>query len=122
MEPDILYTVEEKIIRIVYRGRAQFDITTDMLREINRLGTESGIKSVLVDISEAVDPDYHVNAIRHVEQSPSLGVDASYRLAILSTENDERLPYIETVASNRGLQLKCFTDETDAIAWLLDQS
>jgi hypothetical protein len=43
------------------------------------------------------------------------------RSAILDrTENIQRIRFFETVAVNRGLTVKVFDDETDAVRWLLE--
>jgi hypothetical protein len=31
------------------------------------------------------------------------------------------LPYIEAVGTNRGMQMKAFTDKAEAIVWLLSK-
>ena len=35
-------------------------------------------------------------------------------------DQTERYRFIEDVASNRGVNLRTFTDEADALGWLLD--
>lgn len=119
MNPDIQITKGQGITRVTYRGTARFDLTTEMIREVALIGFKNQSKLLLVDIREFVDPEYHVSTIKHAEQAPSLGLDSTFRIAILGTEDDQRLPYIENVAVNRGLQVKSFIDDSEAVAWLL---
>lgn len=119
MNPDIQITTGQGITRVRYRGTAQSDLTTEMIREVALIGFKNQSKLLLVDISESVDPEYHVNAIKHAEQAPALGIDPDFRIAILGTKDDPRLTYFEKVASDYNLQVKSFTDDSKAVSWLL---
>lgn len=52
----------------------------------------------------------------------SLGWDQHYRLAVvhLHEERFQDALFAETVAFNRGLQIKIFRDEQSAMAWLME--
>ena len=121
MDPDIQIsrTRDRGITRITYRGKARFNLTTEMIREAALIGFKNRSKLLLLDISESDDPDYQVNAVKHAEQAPSLGIDTDFRIAILGKADDQRLPYFEEVAANHGLQVKSFTDDPEAVTWLL---
>ena len=118
MPADIQITFELGIIRVTYRGEAQFDLTTKMLRNVARIAAENKSKLLLFDIREAEDRNYHTDAIRHTQQAPALGIDQTFRIAFLGSKNLEMLSYIEDVSVNRGFQAKAFTDEAEAVAWL----
>ena len=122
MNPDIQISKERGITRITYRGQARFDLTTELIRETALIGFKNQSKLLLVDISEFIDPDYEVNAVKHAEQAPSLGIDPDFRIAFLGTRQDQRLPYLEKVAVERGLRVKSFTDNSAAVNWLLDEA
>ena len=121
MDPDIqiIRARDRGITRITYRGKARFSLTTEMIREAALIGFKNRSKLLLLDITESDDPDYHVNAVKHAEQAPSLGIDPDFRIAILGRKDDQRLPYIEDIAANRGLRVKTFTDDSEAVTWLL---
>ena len=116
--PYIHISVKQGVIRAVYSGDADFGVTTEMLRKVARISSESQSKLLLLDIREVEDRQYHVDAIRHAEQAPELGIDQTFRIALLRSRNDPMLQYIETVAINRGFRAKAFTDESEALAWL----
>lgn len=118
MAPDIRITFELGIIRVAYRGEAQFDLTTQMMRDVARIAAENKSKLLLFDIREAEDRNYHTDAIRHTQQAPALGIDQTFRIVFLGSKNLEMLRYIEDVAVNRGFRAKAFTDEREAVAWL----
>jgi hypothetical protein len=118
MTTDIQITVEQGITRVVYRGQMQFDVTTEMLRKVGRIAAENLSVMLLIDVREAGEGQYHVNAIRHAEQAHDLGIDRGIRIALLVRQGDPRFPYVEDVMVNRGFQAKAFTDEAEAVAWL----
>jgi hypothetical protein len=103
MTMDIQITVEAGIIRVVYRGEVQFDATTDMLGKVGRIASENRCTRLLFDVREASDRDYHISAIRHAEHASALGIEQTFRIAVLGVQGDQMLPYI---------------DEPEALAWL----
>lgn len=122
MNPDIQISKDQGITRITYRGQARFDLTTELIRETALIGFKNQSKLLLVDISEFIDPDYELNAVKHAEQASSLGIDPDFRIAFLGTQEDQRLPYLEKVAVDRGLRVKSFTNDSEAVTWLLENT
>jgi hypothetical protein len=115
---DVRITTQAGVIRVVYRGKVEYDLTTKMLRDVVRLSAESNTCLVLIDIREADYRLYHLEAIRHAKEAPSLGIDSTFRIAFLGAENEEMLGYVENVAVNRGYRSRAFTDESKALAWV----
>ena len=116
--PYIHISVRQGVIRAVYSGDADFGVTTEMLRKVARISSESQSKLLLFDIREADDRQYRIDAIGHGEQAPALGIDQTFRIAFLRSRSDQMLRYIETVTLNRDFRAKAFTDESEAVAWL----
>jgi len=116
---EVRITAQAGVIRVVYRGKVEFDLTTKMLRDVVRLSAESNTRLVLIDIREADYRLYHLEAIKHAEEAPSLGIDSTFRIAFLGAENEEMLGYVENVAVNRGYRSRAFTDESKALAWVM---
>jgi len=116
--PDIRITTEAGIIRVVYRGKVEFDVTTKMLRDVARIASKEDTRLLLIDIRDADYRSYHLESIKHAEQGRSLGIDATFRIAFLGAENEVMLGYVENVAVNRGYRSKVFTDESKALVWL----
>lgn len=115
---DITITTEPGIVRVVYRGKVEFDVTTEMLRNVAKVASESNASSLLFDIREADYKRYHLQAITHAEQGPSLGIPRTFRVAFLGAKGEEMLAFVENVTANRGYTVKAFTDESKALAWL----
>lgn len=106
------------IIRVEYRGLVEYGPTTAMLRRVVALAAEADTKRVLFDIRAADYSGYLVNAIRHAEEGRKLGLDSSFRCALLGVAGIPMLHFIETVSVIRGYVVKAFTDEFEAAVWL----
>ena len=118
MTQDIQIAAEPGFVRITYRGDVQYDATTQMLRSVGELAARMQSTRLLFDIREANYRDYHLGTLRHVEEADSLGIERTFRIAIVGVEGNSMLQYIEAVALNRGYWVKAFTDEARALAWL----
>ena len=118
MAPDIQITVALGVIRAVYRGVVKYDVTAEMLREVARLSSEAKTKLLLFDIRGADYRHYYVESIKHAQEAPALGIDQTFRIAFLGGRGVPMLQYIEDVSINRGFQVKVFTEEPAALAWL----
>ena len=115
---DIRITTEAGIIRVVYRGRVEFDLTTNMLREVAEIAAKDNTRLLLIDIRDADYKLYHLETLEHAQQGRSLGIDSTFRIAFLGAENEGMLAFVENVAVNGGYRSKAFTAEPEALAWL----
>ena len=78
---------------------------------------EHGCRCILFDIRKASDADFHSSVIRHAQAASDLGM-AKFRVALVGTPGSPLLKFIEDVSLNRGLPVRCFTDEPQAMRWL----
>jgi len=115
---DIRITTEAGIIRVVYRGRVEFDLTTNMLREVAKVAARDNTRLLLIDVRDADYKLYHLETLEHAQQGRSLGIDSTFRIAFLGAENEGMLAFVENVAVNGGYRSKAFTAEPEALAWL----
>jgi hypothetical protein len=119
MGQDIRITAEPGFVRITYRGDVQYDATTEMLREVAALVARTQTARLLFDLREANYRDYHLGTIRHVEEAAALGIERTFRIAIVGAAGNPMLQYIEAVAVNRGYWVKTFVEEAEAVGWVL---
>ena len=63
-----------------------------------------------------------VDSLDIVTQSREYGWDFAFKLAFVDTNKDsaEDVKFTETVAVNRSYTVKAFTNEAEAVDWLLD--
>jgi len=115
---NIQITAEPGIIRVVYRGKVEFDLTTQMLRDVARMASANNTSSLLFDIRDADYARYYLEAVKHTEQGPALGITPTFRVAFLGAKGEKMLDFVENVTANRGYRSKAFTDESEALAWL----
>jgi len=119
MSQDNSITVEHGLIRVVYRGTVEYGATTAMLGEVARIGAETRSRLLLFDIREADYQNYYTDTVRHAQEGPALGIEQkTFRIAFLGSERNPMLQFIEDVTVNRGFEVKVFTEESEALAWL----
>lgn len=119
MGQDIQITPEPGFVRITYRGDVQYDVTTEMLRKVAAIAAQTQKTQLLFDIRDANYRDYHLGTIRHVEEAAALGIERTFRIAVLGAAGNPMLQYIEAVAVNRGYWVKTFVHDAEAVGWLL---
>lgn len=119
MAKDYRIASEEGYVRVSYFGKTRYDVATEMLHELIHICEKMNSRSILFDLSQADYSDTYVASMQHVKDLPGIGYDASYRFAVLGSGDDDGiLQYIENVAVNRGLNVRTFVEELDAIEWL----
>lgn len=115
---DIQISTEGAIVRVTYRGQAEYGAITEMLRNVAQIAAERKVTAVLFDIRVTDYRNYAVETIRHAEEGPALGIDKNCRFAFVGAHDNPMLKFIEDVSVNRGYRVKVFTDETGALDWL----
>ncbi len=78
---------------------------------------EHGCHNILFDIRKANDVDFHASVMQHAKAASDMGI-TKFRTALVGTPGSPLLKFIEDVSVNRGLPVRCFTDETEAMRWL----
>lgn len=107
----------------IYRPVAEvtFAIGSEMVANIVRFCVDAGITNLLLDVIglTGFPPPTLAERYYAIEQ---LATIAEGKVRIAEVDREEQLDPSETnviIASNRGLQFNVFTDETEAIEWLL---
>ena len=110
--------VENGFIRVIYRGRQNFEITNKSITEAAALAQQRGIKSFLFDFAAADPRGYFAETVRHGEMAADLGMSVEFRVAFYSPTQFDAIDFMETVARNRGYTARAFHREEDAVKWL----
>jgi len=87
--------------------------------DADRLASEHGLKAYLYDVrgvSLAMDAAEMISVVEELKKRGGL---AGSRIAVLVSPDNTRWEFMETVAQNRGLSLRCFTKEYEALDWIL---
>ena len=103
--------------------RVNKPITRQLAFEFNqaaaKLGLEHDLEAYLVDVRGVVNVESPTdNYMIAYEDAPELAFSRSARIAVLHDPGDTSHQFIETVALNAGYNMKIFTAEQDALAWL----
>ena len=118
-------TLRGDVVVVTEQGLARFeDVEQALVAAISAAG-DSG-KKILFDHRLADISNYYGYIVRHAETALRIGLDATFRVALLGTpEQDDILSFMVTVGRNRGWNSRCFSDLDEALAWLhmdLDES
>lgn len=118
------YTVElhdDHYIAVLHEGAFSGRELFAARREFSELAKSSGVRRVLADVARVIGNistfDTYEFSSSHHEYLP-----ADIKIAVLiknDQENDAR--FAEDVATNRGINIKMFTDKNDALRWLLQK-
>ena len=119
MDSDYRIAIENGIIRVEPRGLAYYEFVREMLAKVAEVASSTQHARLLFDLRETnYSDDSLVSTIRHVEEAEEVGLGPDFRVAVVGLANDPMLQYVEDVSVNRGLQLRAFSDEDEAVKWL----
>lgn len=108
---------------IILQVHGEFTAKTFMkcIVEAHTLGKEMGIRSYLVDVTDArnVDSALETQKFAYSDMKTTAGVDPLARVAGLVSPGDHSHDFVETASSNAGMFLKLFNDRAEAIDYLL---
>jgi hypothetical protein len=89
-----------------------------MVTQIAETGTRSNLSRVIFDARSMPGQYGTMNAHNYGESIAEL-LPGTFRVAILVNEMNPHRKHLETVAINRRLYLKYFTEHDQALTWLL---
>jgi len=110
--------VEEGFLRVIYRGRQDFQVTNQSIADAARSAKRARIKAILFDFTHADPRGYFAETVRHGEMAGELGLTQEFRIAFHSPTQFEAVDFMETVARNRGYTARAFSSEDEALKWL----
>jgi len=112
------YDSARHFIRISVTSSLDAAVATSLARDAVTLGSRHNCKALLIDFREAVIVEGTLGIYNFANSLPGLGVSRDTRIASIVAENDPDHRFYETVARNRGYDVKYFTDPKLAESWL----
>jgi hypothetical protein len=109
--------VREGVVWIELRGLIVFQLVLDAMTRGAETARAHNTDRLLFDIRDTIVPEFHATTLESVRRAPDVGLGTALRIALLGAEGDPKLRFIEDVATNRGFQIRAFTDERTALAW-----
>ena len=111
--------VRDDVAVLVQEGVPDFGKTDQALAAAIATAVDLRSKKLLFDVRGADLANYYSYIVRHAESALAMGLDGSFRLAILGTpEQDNVMAFMVSVGHNRGWTVRCFLEMEDALAWL----
>lgn len=114
-DDDLTFTDETGYLRVTQSGGPEFDRA---LRAIDRIAAEAAkrhAERVLIDARAIPGRRSTLDKLRLGEAAAAR---MHFKCAVISNPEDAD-HFLETVARNRGMNGLVFTDEREALAWLL---
>ena len=90
---------------------------TDAVTSAFEAARKHGCTRILFDIRKANNPDFHHKVMRSAKRAIDLGI-MDFRVALVDTPGSALLKFIDDVAANRSLPVRCYNDESEAMKWL----
>jgi hypothetical protein len=121
MPIDIRLISLRDFVRTDMVGTLDFEITKAALTEIVKASSECGVPNLLIDARMAIAVEVSASDIHElVMHLLSLGIDPTYRIAILNDPKDQidRGKLFEEDARERGIDAAVFRDFEAALTWL----
>ena len=118
---DIHYDQEYNCIKGSYNGNINLEAIKEYAKEIKKTVSKHNCKHFFNDLRKA---NLDLSTM-HIYNIPNLliqlGIDHSWRIAIVVLKDSEDYSFFETVAVNRGHIVKLFMDPDEAMNWLTER-
>jgi hypothetical protein len=113
----IEHQVEGKLLKIQLSGPFEANRAQPIIEEVWGLVQNSGAQLLLVDVCQLEGRVSLSQTFFNIRSYPTAG--AALRTAIVELpENMEQANFHDTAASNMGFNIRHFTEEKEALAWL----
>ena len=121
MRLDISIVQQNGYVEITLIGEPNGDRFNASRAEANELMQKTGCTALLVDATGLtgmlpVLTDFEFTT-EHTTQLPK----GTRHAVVVNPEHTERMLFVEDVAQNRFIDLKIFTDRSEALRWLVDK-
>lgn len=122
MQYKIYPIAEHKIVCCDISGTQNPTHSATALTEAVQLAREIGFSRFIMDMLNAEMTDRIVDSYAFVENVQTLGFLKTDKFAGIINKQIEQHMFTETVAVNRGWNVKYFSDRNSAIKWLTSSS
>jgi hypothetical protein len=116
---------ENRILRGKLTGKVDHKIMWQYADEMNAILKQEDARLFLADYRESQIPFstieifYIPEQLNEVMKASGINLHTLKRALLFTNKNHELVQFFENVATNRGQWVKAFTDESEAIEWLL---
>jgi hypothetical protein len=120
MAYDIFIDVKDGYLQVVVRGVSSLPDNIDLQKRVAQACKENKCTRVMVDIRELKNPTSITEIYQFGKNAEQNLRNVSIKAAVLHDEDrTEHESFLETTMKNRGVNLRSFLSEKDALKWLL---
>ena len=118
---DITIDIKDGYLQVVVKGVASLPSNIDLQKRVVKACGEHRITKVLVDIRELTEPTSITEIYQFGKEAEHNLRNISIKAAVLHDENrKEHESFLETMMKNRGVNLRAFLTEKEALDWLMN--
>ena len=119
MEFQVQYDEENKCISCIFSGQFDIDMLKPAIKNLKQMESRHTCKKFISDIRK-LKFEFSNEAIYKIPDLLfSLGIDISFKRAILVSESDLKYAQFFTNVMNRkGYTVECFLENDNALEWL----
>lgn len=103
------------VVELRFEGAVDVAQLGDTRLEVRRLLEEDPTRNVLVDMRKM---DFSMSTFDIYSFASTIQLPTSSRIALLAKPDDKNAEFFETVAKNRGIPLRLFTELDEAMSFL----
>ena len=119
MKPEIYIAEDGKYIVCRVKQNIEVQLAKEFSKQVDKLSREHGIKKFLFDVRGAPNVESaSKNYSFAYDDMADMGLQKDALSAVLADPEDRSHDFIETVARNAGYNVRLFSNEQEAIAWL----
>lgn len=115
----VIYNKENNCLRGTVNGNFEAEHVPAYVQEVEKLAKKHKCKRFLNDFRKA---NVHLSVLNLYEvpdKTVAKEFNRTWKRAILVNEKDiKQMSFLETTSYNKGVPLKVFTDESEAMEWL----
>ena len=114
----VQYLLEEGIIRVHLQGKFDAQLLNMSTMKLVEEISHSNCNRILMDHREAMPKLPTIDLFDRPRIATEIGIKRTTKIAIVYSTREDDYRFIETVGTNRGFNVKVFSDYEDCIKWL----
>lgn len=123
MSYEITIPESGKYVRVRVTAAITIELARQFSKDAASHGVKHNLKAFLFDVREARNVASTLLNYQYAhKEMADMKLDKTARSAILVSSKDKSHDFIETLSRNAGYNVRLFTDEAAAIAWLEKES
>ena len=119
MSYDIELIVKDRYVSAKASGPSSLKSDIDFGKRVIRACEDSGRKSVLVDVRKITETSRVIDFYQLAKEVSPLALGKISRCALVRRKLGDVESFTESAMRHRGINLRSFNDEKEALSWLL---